>query len=382
MAHLGAQRFAALEFPLAPLDEQKRVSAAADSYFTRLDATVATLERVQRNLKRYRASVLKAAVEGRLVPTEAELARAEKRDYEPASELLKRILVERRRRWEEAKLAKMKAAGKTPKDDTWKVKYEQPTPPDTTDLPELPEGWCWATWSQVGFAQNGRPFPSSEYTTEGVKLLRPGNLHMSGRVTWTTENTRCLPDSFAKDNPDLIVGENELVMNLTAQSLKDEFLGRICMTGNEKCLLNQRLARLTPIIASYRYVALTLKSPLFRRFVDSLNKGSLIQHMFTSQLEKFVLPLPPLRGQERIASEVERLLSIGEMGASTALRSSERCARLRQSILKWAFEGKLVDQDPNDEPASALLERIRAERAAAPEKKPAARRARQTSKSP
>ena len=67
---------------------------------------MAALERVQRNLKRYRASVLKAAVEGRLVPTEAELARAEGRDYEPASVLLKRILAERRRRWEEAELAR------------------------------------------------------------------------------------------------------------------------------------------------------------------------------------------------------------------------------------------------------------------------------------
>ena len=106
---------------------------------------MATLERVQRNLKRYRASVLKAAVEGRLVPTEAELARAEGRDYEPASVLLQRILAERRRRWEEAELAKLKARGKTPKDDKWKAKYKEPAPPDTAELPELPEGWCWIT---------------------------------------------------------------------------------------------------------------------------------------------------------------------------------------------------------------------------------------------
>ena len=83
-----------------------------------------------RNLKRYRASVLKAAVEGRLVPTEAELARAEGRDYEPASVLLERILAERRRRWEEAELAKMKAKGKTPKGDRWRAKYKEPIPPD------------------------------------------------------------------------------------------------------------------------------------------------------------------------------------------------------------------------------------------------------------
>jgi hypothetical protein len=107
---------------------------AIESYLTRLDAAVATLERVERNLKRYRASVLKSAVEGRLVPTEAALARQEGRDYEPASVLLERILTERRRRWSQS--------GE-------KSKYEDPAPPDTTNLPALPEGWCWASLEAV-----------------------------------------------------------------------------------------------------------------------------------------------------------------------------------------------------------------------------------------
>src|SRR6267378_3319568 len=98
--------------PLAPAPEQQRIVETIDSYLTRLDAAVASLERVRAKLKAYRASVLKAAVEGRVVPTEASLARAEKRDYEPADVLLARILKERRRRWEEAELARLKAAGK------------------------------------------------------------------------------------------------------------------------------------------------------------------------------------------------------------------------------------------------------------------------------
>jgi type I restriction enzyme S subunit len=84
----------------------------------RLDAAVASLEQVQARLKAYRASVVKAAVEGRLVPTEAELAQQEKREYQPAEVLLDRILKERRRRWESAELARLKKAGKPPKDDT------------------------------------------------------------------------------------------------------------------------------------------------------------------------------------------------------------------------------------------------------------------------
>ena len=80
------------QFPLPPLPEQHRIVAEIEKQFTRLDASVAALKRAQANLKRYRASVLKAACEGKLVPTEAELARAEGRDYEPADQLLDRIL--------------------------------------------------------------------------------------------------------------------------------------------------------------------------------------------------------------------------------------------------------------------------------------------------
>lgn len=130
--------------------------------------------------------------------------------------------------------------------------------------------------------------------SEGVRLLRPGTLHVSGRVEWTIENTRCIPVRWATDFPDFIVGNGELVMNLTAQSLKDEFLGRICLTSSpERCLLNQRICRLIPISVPPWYLLWMFKSSMFRRFVDGLNTSSLIQHMFTSQLADFTLPLPP-----------------------------------------------------------------------------------------
>lgn len=364
---LGLKWFRTLPMPVAPRPEQHRIVEAIESYFTRLDDAVATLERVQRNLKRYRASVLKAAVEGRLVPTEAELARAEGRDYEPASVLLERILAERRRRWEEAELAKMEAKGKAPKDDGWKVRYQEPFAPDTSELPRLREGWCWATWSQIGFSQNGRAFPSKQYCQDGVRLLRPGNLHASGRVEWNSKNTRSMPHDWESEFPEFVVGPRELVMNLTAQSLKDEFLGRICITdGNEHCLLNQRIARLVPILIQPQFILWWFKSPLFRRFVDRLNTGSLIQHMFTSQLDSFHIPLPPAAEQGRIVVEVERQLAIADIVDADIERNGARAGRLRQSILKWAFEGRLADQDPTDEPASVLLDRIRAEREAAP----------------
>ena len=110
-------KFRLLPFPVPPLDEQQRIVAEIEKQFTRLDAGVASLKRVQIALKRYRASVLKAACEGRLVPTEAELARKENRSYETGEQLLQRILKERREKW------------------NGKGKYKEPTAPDMTGLP-------------------------------------------------------------------------------------------------------------------------------------------------------------------------------------------------------------------------------------------------------
>ena len=120
-------------FPLAPLNEQRRIVAAIEEQFSRLDAGVEALKRLQANLKRYKAAVLKAACEGKLVPQNP--------DDEPASELLARILRERRAKWE----ADQRAKGKDPR----KLKYPEPAAPDTDGLPELPEGWVWATVEQL-----------------------------------------------------------------------------------------------------------------------------------------------------------------------------------------------------------------------------------------
>ena len=132
--------FSDYPFPLPPLAEQRRIVAEIEKQFTRIDASVDALKRAQANLKRYRASVLKDACEGRLVPTEAELARAEGRDYEHADELLERILAERRARWEsQAKRGR---------------KYKELVAPDTSDLPELPEGWAWGNIGSTGHYWN------------------------------------------------------------------------------------------------------------------------------------------------------------------------------------------------------------------------------------
>jgi type I restriction enzyme, S subunit len=344
--NVNGKKLGKIILALPPLNEQHRIVARIEELFSHLDAGVQALLKAKAQLQRYRQAVLKAAVEGKLT----EDWRKAHPEVEPAEKLLERI----RDKEDNTRTHK----NKNDKNNKCLVNDQ------FDSLTKLPETWAWAKWELVGISQNGRLFPSKEYQPNGFKLLRPGNLHSSGKVIWTKENTRYLPESWSKDFPSFIVGPRELVMNLTAQSLRDEFLGRICITGpSERCLLNQRIARLTPMEILPEYLFWMFKSQLFRRFVNSLNTGSLIQHMFTSQLDDFFLPLPPLEEQSLIAAEIERLFSVADNIEDTLTKNSQLTERLRQSVLKRAFEGKLIPQDPNDEPASMLLEQIKAERA-------------------
>jgi type I restriction enzyme, S subunit len=346
--------------PLAPFPEQLRIIAVLDELLSDLDAGVAALHQARAKLERFRASVLKAAVEGQLTA----VWRERNPSTESAPKLLQRILTERRRLWEEEQLRKFAEKGKKPPTG-WRERYEEPTRPQVASLPTLPKGWCWTTWSQLGFSQNGKPFPSEDYRSYGVRLLRPGNLRPNGRLSWNERNTRYLPQNYSEDFPSLMVGENELVMNLTAQSLKDEFLGRTCLTGkDELCLLNQRLARLKPILALPAFILWVFKSARFREFVDRLHSGSLIQHMFTHQLDAFTFPLPPLAEQQAIVEVAEDQLSVIDHLEADIEAKLLAAQSLRQAILHRAFSGQLVAQDPDDEPAEKLLARIAKERKA------------------
>ncbi len=127
--------------------------------------------------------------------------------------------------------------------------------------------------------------------------------------------------------------------------------------------VNQRLARITPVLLSSDFCLILFKSPVFRRYVDTLNTGSLIQHMFTSQVDEFVLPLPPHDEQLALIAAVKRSLQVKDSVEALVTNSCKELDILDRSILAKAFHGELVPQDPSDEPASALLERIRAHQA-------------------
>jgi type I restriction enzyme S subunit len=345
---------------LPPEAEQHRIADALDSYLSRLDAAVATLEAAQTKLKAYRASVLKAAVEGRLVPTEAALAGAEKRDFEPADVLLKRILAERRRRWEEAELAKLKAAGKSPKDDKWKAKYEEPEAPDVKGLPELPEGWCWASFEQLtSLITSGSRGWAEYYAEKGATFIRAQDIKTDALVL--EHIARVTPPEGAEGARTAVHRSDLLVTitgaNVTKTALVEQDVG--------EAYVSQHVGLCRPVetgIAPYLHTFVVCPSA-GRRFLEKAAYGAGKPGLNLDNLKQVVVALPPFSESERIVDAVDELVGDARHDELVAAHAIRRIGRLRQSILKWAFEGKLVDQDPNDEPAERLLERIRTERA-------------------
>lgn len=358
LPRVSSKSLGTFEVPIPPLPEQKRIVARLDAIEAHRRAAKERLDALPERLDQYRQSVLAAAFRGDLTAG----WRAQHPDAEPAEALLDRIRAERRRRWIEDKAQKVTGRAEAHGAKPWteaqrderlererakaEKKYEAPEPGDTSDLPDLPAGWVWARWEEVGFCQNGRAYPSKHYSQSGVRLLRPGNLHKSGSIEWNESNTRHMPAEWATRHPEHVVGGGELIMNLTAQSLKDQFLGRICRTGDEEtALLNQRLARITPVEILGEWCLFLFKSPRFRKYVDTLNTGSLIQHMFTSQVDEFVLPLPPADEQIRMISILRQAMSTVESVELTQQSRSTAVDQLRQATLARAFRGDLVPTD-------------------------------------
>lgn len=347
------------QLPLAPENEQDRISSKIEELFSDLDASVAALERARANLKRYRASVLKAAVEGRLT---AEWRKSHP-PAETASQLLERILAERRKKWEQAQLAKFAAAGKAPPKN-WKDKYPEPAKPDTAKLPELPEGWCWATMEQMGEVQLGRQRSprnvSKDYPT---KYLRAANITESGLDLSDILEMEFKPS----EKKTFLLRDGDLILSEASGSPKQ--VGKPAIWKNEldECCFQNTVIRLRPVDVDLSiYLLNVLRAFYISGVFARTATGVGINHLSAYKFAKLPLPLAPLMEQSEVVLKIETMFSNITHSELGIARASERATRLRQSILKRAFEGRLVPQDPNDEPASVLLERIRAARADAP----------------
>ncbi|HEV2462249.1 MAG TPA: restriction endonuclease subunit S [Acidobacteriaceae bacterium] len=351
-----------LPIPVAPISEQDRIVAEIEKQFTRLDAATAALKRVQANLKRYRASVLKAACEGRLVPTKAELAREEGRDYEPASELLKRILRERRARWEADTLAKMIACRKRPTDDRWKDKYKEPSLPATSALPDLPEGWCWASVEMISTKVVDGVHKKPNYVASGIPFITVRNLTAGPGISF--DRTSFIT---AEDHAEFVKRADPEFGDILIS--KDGTLGTVKAIRTDWAFsIFVSVAMVKPVLREMSdYIEIALMSSQVQ--VQMAPKGSGLQHIHLEDLREDCIPLPPLLEQTRIAEECSKRLSILDDFEAQIPRAFSRGGALRNSILAHAFSGQLVSQDPTDEPASVLLDRLRSERAGKPKQR-------------
>jgi len=317
--------------PLPPLPEQHRIVARIEEFFTKLDAGVGALKKIKAQLKRYRQAVLKYAFEGKLTEGWREAHRGE---LELASALLERIKEERKK--------------------SAKGKYKELPPLDASGLAELPEGWVWTRLGEVcNTTSGGTPLRSKrEYYGGSIPWLKSGELkdniiHQSEESITETGLSNSSAKVFPKGTL-LIALYGATVWKLGKLGIDAATNQAICGIFNIYGALEENY--LFSYLISYR------GNLLSNRF------GGAQSNISQEIVRNIMIPLPPLAEQLKIVEEIEHQLSVADETEKVVDQNLKRSKRLRQSILKKAFEGKLVPQDPNDEPAEKLLERIKAEK--------------------
>jgi type I restriction enzyme S subunit len=294
---------------------------------------VAALRRVQANLKRYRAAVLKAVCEGRLVPDEAGLAKAENRKFETGEELLARIVTERRGNWR------------------GRGKFKEPTALDTTALPQLPKSWTWATLDQI--AQEGRPIiygiiKPGPHIPEGVPYVRVTEMK-DGRID--VPNLRRASRERAAKFARATLASGDVLIS------KDGTIGRVAVVPPELAggNITQHVMR-APIHSMMvrDFVVWAVRSEWCQHWLTGETRGVALRGVNVEDFRRLPIPIPPLAEQRRIVAEVERRLSVVEELEAAVSANLQRAARLRQSVLNRAFvEGFNL---PSENPPSGSFE--------------------------
>lgn len=342
---------AAYSFKFETPAQQRRIVAKLEELLSDLNAGVAELKAAQKKLAQYRQSLLKAAVEGVLTAD----WRAKHTPKETGAQLLERILTERRARWEATQLAKYKEQGKTPPKD-WQKKYPEPIQPDSRALPELPQGWVWASVDQLSTVVRGAsPRPAGDPRFFG------------GEIPWITVGSLTADDSMYLKS----VGQFVTEAGRAASRFVEP--GTLLLTNSGATLGVPKITSIGGCINDGSVALLEVNEPLkiylywyLRTQTDVLratNQGAAQPNLNTDIVKRICVPICALDEM----SQVNELLgsqadAIDKQRESIAVSFKQSRAQ-HQNILRAAFAGQLVPQDPAEEPASMLLERIRAERA-------------------
>jgi len=327
LASINITKLGSLPIPLPTPDQQQRIVAEIEKQFTRLDAGVNALLRVTANLKRYRAATLKAACEGRLVPTEAELARVENRNanFESGEALLARILTERRKSWNGRGL------------------YKEPSAPDTSTVGSLPDGWTWARLEQLGTTFGGlTKNPKRANLPKQLPYLRVANVYANELRLKEIECIGVEDSEIEK----LLVRVGDLLI-VEGNGSKDQ-IGRMAIWDGsiDPCVHQNHIikVRLTERWMP-KWISTWLQSPNGRQFVELVaSSTSGLYTLSVNKVGNLPIALPPLAEQKRIVAEVERRLSVVEELEALVAANHQRTIRLRQTILQKAFTGCLIEQ--------------------------------------
>jgi len=339
----------AITIPLPSLPEQRRIVAEIEKQFTRLEAGVAALRRVQANLKRYRAAVLKAACEGKLVPTEHELSKAKGRrqkdestssflthtsSYESGEALLARILTERRQNW----LARRSLG----EGGQGRGKYKEPASLDTSKLFDLPEGWTWTTLDSLAEIKGGiTKDRNRKHTTpvRSVPYLRVANVQRGYIDLTEVKDIVTTQDEIQE----LALKPGDIWFNEGGDRDK---LGRGWVWNGElpECIHQNHVFRARLYVAALNPKLVSWYANTFGQkfFFDEGKHTTNLASISMSKLKGLPVPIPPPPEQTRIVAEVERRLSVVEELESVVTANLRRASSLRQSILTKAFTGELV----------------------------------------
>lgn len=322
LQNLNLEQIRGLEIPVAPLNEQKRIVAKIEALQARSDAAKEALDAIPPLLEKFRQSVLAAAFRGDLTKKWREAHP----DVEPASKLLERIRAERRRRWEEANPKK---------------KYVEPERPDVSHgTPLLPATWAVASVGEVSDCLDRHRRPVTR------RDRRPGPFPYygaNGQVDSVSE--------YLFDGELVLVTEDETFYGRTKP---------IAYRVSGKCWVNNHahvLQAVDPVPHDYLAQSL-MHYPVIPWLSGTTGRAKLTQ----GALNVLPIAIAPAEEMACLAATVADLLAFADSVAEATALHAEPLRLLNQSILAKAFRGELVPQDPNDEPAAVLLERIRTAR--------------------